>query len=90
MLPIRRVFWYVGYVWGRLLSSADGVVRRYGGGYSVRFEGEFIQIASAKSASREELTNLAGAMRLSHMSSVILGLNDALVEFTGAGRFTLR
>ena len=54
-------------------------------GYSLYAEGEeFIQIASEEKRHGEELTNLAGAMRLSYMSSVILGLNDALVEFTGA------
>lgn len=45
---------------------------------------EFIRIASEEKRHGEDLTNLAGGMRLSYMSSVVLGLNDALVEFTGA------
>lgn len=91
----KRVFWYVGIM--RVLGPAF-VVRQMEScekgteaGYSLYAEGEeFIQIASEEKRHGEELTNLAGAMRLSYMSSVILGLNDALVEFTGAlAGFTL-
>lgn len=91
----KRVFWYVGMV--RVLGTAF-VVRRMElcekgteAGYSLYPEREeFIRIATEEKRHGEELTSLAGGMRLSYISSVILGLNDALVEFTGAlAGFTL-
>lgn len=85
----KRVLWYVGMV--RVLGRAF-VVRQMeqcekgtAASYSRYPEREeFVRIAS------EELTTLAGGMRLCYISSVVLGLNDALVEFTGAlAGFTL-
>lgn len=60
-------------------------------GYARYCEGElFMQISQDERRHGEELTRLAGQMPLSYMSSVVLGLNDALVEFTGAlAGFTL-
>ena len=80
----KRVFWYVWIM--RVLGPAF-VVRQMElcekgteASYSLYAEREeFIRIASEEKRHGEELTNLAGAMRLSYMSSVILGLNDALV-----------
>lgn len=51
---------------------------------------EFIRIASEEKRHEQTLTDMAGGMHLHYMSSVVLGLNDALVEFTGAlAGFTL-
>lgn len=51
---------------------------------------EFVQIALEERRHSEELTMLACEKPLSYISSVVLGLNDALVEFTGAlAGFTL-
>lgn len=51
---------------------------------------EFVRIAREERQHGEALTLLAGRMPLSYISSVVLGLNDALVEFTGAlAGFTL-
>ena len=85
----KRVFWYVWIM--RVLGPAF-VVRQMElcekgteASYSLYAEREeFIRIASEEKRHGEDLTNLAGGMRLSYMSSVVLGLNDALVEFTGA------
>lgn len=91
----KRVFWYVWIM--RVLGPAF-VVRQMElcekgteASYSLYAEREeFIRIASEEKRHGEYLTNLAGGMRLSYMSSVVLGLNDALVEFTGAlAGFTL-
>lgn len=91
----RRVLWYVCL--GRLLGLTF-VVRRMElcergaeAGYSLYPEREgFRQIALEERRHGEELTSLAQSMQLSYMSSVVLGLNDALVEFTGAlAGFTL-
>lgn len=91
----KRVFWYVWIM--RVLGPAF-VVRQMElcekgteASYSLYAEREeFIRIASEEKRHGEDLTNLAGGMRLSYMSSVVLGLNDALVEFTGAlAGFTL-
>lgn len=91
----KRVLWYVCLV--RLLGLTF-VVRRMElcergaeAGYSLYPEREgFVQIALEERRHGEELTSLAGEMQLSYMSSVVLGLNDALVEFTGAlAGFTL-
>ena len=72
----KRVFWDG---WRMPVLGPAFVVRQ-----------EFIRIASEEKRHGEDLTNLAGGMRLSYMSSVVLGLNDALVEFTGAlAGFTL-
>lgn len=91
----RRVLWYVCLV--RLLGPAF-VVRRMEArerAAAVRYSlfagrREFARIASEERHHGEALTDLAGRMRLCYISSVILGLNDALVEFTGAlAGFTL-
>lgn len=51
---------------------------------------EFLRIAGEERRHGHELTSLASSSHLSYMSSVVLGLNDALVEFTGAlAGFTL-
>lgn len=90
-----RVF---GYVWMARVLGITFAVRRMEqrekgteAGYSLYPEREgFIQIALEEKRHGEELTMLAGGMRRSYMSSVVLGLNDALVEFTGAlAGFTL-
>ena len=85
----KRVLWYVGMV--RVLGRAF-VVRQMeqcekgtAASYSRYPEREeFVRIASEERRHGEELTTLAGGMRLCYISSVVLGLNDALVEFTGA------
>ena len=91
----KRVLWYVGMV--RVLGRAF-VVRQMeqcekgtAASYSRYPEREeFVRIASEERRHGEELTTLAGGMRLCYISSVVLGLNDALVEFTGAlAGFTL-
>lgn len=91
----RRVFWYV---WMVRLLGLTFVMRRMESCekgaeavYSLYPEREgFTQIALDERRHGEELTSLAGEMQLSYMSSVVLGLNDALVEFTGAlAGFTL-
>ena len=91
----KRVWWYVGMV--RVLGRAF-VVRQMEqcekgteASYSRYPEREeFVRIASEERRHGEELTTLAGGMRLCYISSVVLGLNDALVEFTGAlAGFTL-
>ena len=80
----KRVFWYV---WIMRVLGEKGTEASYSL-YAEREE--FIRIASEEKRHGEDLTNLAGGMRLSYMSSVVLGLNDALVEFTGAlAGFTL-
>lgn len=51
---------------------------------------EFRQIAREERRHGQQLTGLTNQSQLSYMSSVVLGLNDALVEFTGAlAGFTL-
>lgn len=51
---------------------------------------EFRQIAREERCHGQQLTGLTSQSQLSYMSSVVLGLNDALVEFTGAlAGFTL-
>ena len=91
----KRVLWYVGMV--RVLGRAF-VVRQMeqcekgtAASYSRYPEREeFVRIASEERRHGEELTTLAGGMRLCYISSVVPGLNDALVEFTGAlAGFTL-
>ena len=91
----KRVLWYVGMV--RVLGRAF-VVRQMeqcekgtAASYSLYPEREeFVRIASEERRHGEELTTLTGGMRLCYISSVVLGLNDALVEFTGAlAGFTL-
>ncbi|WP_418992412.1 VIT1/CCC1 transporter family protein [Alistipes sp.] len=92
---VKRV---VRYVWtGRMLGPAfvaRQMERREKGtelGYARYCKGaEFVQIGLDERRHGEELTRLAAGVRLSYMSSVVLGLNDALVEFTGAlAGFTL-
>ena len=91
----KRVLWYVCMV--RVLGTAF-VVRRMElcergaeAGYSLYPERtEFARIALEEKRHGETLTDLAGGMRLHYIGSVVLGLNDALVEFTGAlAGFTL-
>ena len=91
----RRVLWYMCLV--RLLGTAF-VVRRMercertaAARYALYADGrEFARIVSEELRHGEALTGLAGRIRLCYISSVILGLNDALVEFTGAlAGFTL-
>lgn len=91
----RRVLWYMCLV--RVLGAAF-VVRRMeaheraaAARYALLAGGrEFARIACEERHHGEALTALAGRMRLCYISSVILGLNDALVEFTGAlAGFTL-
>ena len=75
----KRVFWYVWIM--RVLGPAF-VVRQMElcekgteASYSLYAEREeFIRIASEEKRHGEDLTNLAGGMRLSYMSSVVLGL----------------
>lgn len=90
-----RVLWYVWMV--RVLGQTF-VVRQMElcergaeAVYSLYPEREgFVQIALEERRHGEELTLLAGEAQLSYISSVVLGLNDALVEFTGAlAGFTL-
>ena len=51
---------------------------------------EMKEIIEAEEKHEAELINLINAKKLSYMSSVVLGLNDALVELTGAlAGFTL-
>ena len=91
----KRVFWYVGMA--RVLGAAFAVrqmelrEKSTEASYSRYPEREeFARIASEERRHGEELTTLAGGMRLCYISSVVLGLNDALVEFTGAlAGFTL-
>lgn len=90
-----RVGWYVGLF--RVLGPAFAVrrIERCEAGTEAsyaHFAGreEFLRIAREESGHREQLQNMAGGMPLSYISSVVLGLNDALVEFTGAlAGFTL-
>lgn len=91
----KRVFWYVrmarmlglAYVVRRMERCERGAEACYAR-YVEREE--FRRIALEERRHGEELTLLAGAIPLSYMSSVVLGLNDALVEFTGAlAGFTL-
>lgn len=50
----------------------------------------FVQMALDEERHEEELVGLINEERLEYMGSVVLGLNDALVEFTGAlAGFTL-
>lgn len=90
-----RVGWYVGLF--RLLGPAFAVRRmeRCEAGTEASYalhpeREEFLRIAREEGRHREDLGNMAGGMPLSYISSVVLGLNDALVEFTGAlAGFTL-
>lgn len=51
---------------------------------------ELIQIATEEGEHEKELINMIDEERLNYMGSVVLGLNDALVELTGAlAGFTL-
>ena len=83
----KRVFWYVWIM--RVLGPAF-VVRQMElcekgteASYSLYAEREeFIRIASEEKRHGEDLTNLAGGMRLSYMSSVVLSVGDALAGFT--------
>lgn len=51
---------------------------------------ELVQISKDEEAHENELIKLISEERLEYMGSVVLGLNDALVEFTGAlAGFTL-
>jgi len=51
---------------------------------------EMKSLAVAEEMHEQRLINLINEERLGYMSSVVLGLNDALVEFTGAlAGFTL-
>lgn len=72
----------------RLLEQSErGAERLY---LSCAGGDEFVRIAREERQHGESLTLLAGGMPLSYISSVVLGLNDALVEFTGAlAGFTL-
>lgn len=91
----KRVFWYVRMA--RMLGTAF-VVRQIEScekvtekSYSLYPEREeFMRIASEEHRHGEVLMTLAGEIKLHYISSVVLGLNDALVEFTGAlAGFTL-
>lgn len=91
----KRVMWYV---WMVRVLGLTFVMRRMercergaAEGYSLFPEREeFMQIALEERRHGEALTGLAGGMQLSYIGSVVLGLNDALVEFTGAlAGFTL-
>lgn len=91
----KRVFWYVRMVRMlgtafvvRKIESCEKVTERSYALYPEREE--FMRIASEERRHGETLTTLAGEMKLRYISSVVLGLNDALVEFTGAlAGFTL-
>lgn len=91
----KRVLWYVWMV--RVLGQTfvvrqmEQCERGAEAVWSLYPEREgFMQIALEERRHGEELTLLAGEARLSYISSVVLGLNDALVEFTGAlAGFTL-
>lgn len=91
-LRVLRYVWMVrllgaAFVVRRMELCEKGAERTYAR-YPDREE--FMRIAIEERRHGEELTNLACGMRLSYMSSVVLGLNDALVEFTGAlAGFTL-
>ena len=85
----KRVFWYVGMV--RVLGPAF-VVRRMEqcergteANYALYPEREeFVRIALEERRHSEELTTLAGGMRLCYISSVVLALNEPrLVALTG-------
>lgn len=91
----RRVFSYLWksrilgptFVVRQLERCERGAERLY---LSCSAEGEFRLIASEERQHGEALTALAARTPLSYISSVVLGLNDALVEFTGAlAGFTL-
>ena len=51
---------------------------------------DFVQMARDEERHEQELIGMINEERLEYMGSVVLGLNDALVEFTGAlAGFTL-
>lgn len=91
----KRVLWYVSMVRVLGFTFAARKMELCEKGTEASYSGypereEFMQIAQEERRHREELTTLAGGMQLSYISSVVLGLNDALVEFTGAlAGFTL-
>lgn len=91
----KRVLWYVGLARtlglafaARRMERCERVTERGYAGYPEREE--FRRIAREEHRHGQTLTALAGRTELSYISSIVLGLNDALVEFTGAlAGFTL-